>query len=91
MSQEQLKTFQCSGKTSPKGHHSIGLANVNQRLHSYYGEEYGLLVESIPGEGTIIDITIKEPDGETIQSNLKITASDMELFEQLRTISSDMQ
>mgnify|MGYP002595707056 CR=1 FL=1 len=58
MSQEQLKTFQCSGKTSPKGHHSIGLANVNQRLHSYYGEEYGLLVESIPGEGTIIDIVL---------------------------------
>ena len=50
--------FQCSGKTSPKGHHSIGLANVNQRLHSYYGEEYGLLVESIPGEGTIIDIVL---------------------------------
>ena len=58
MSQEQLKTFQCSGKTSPKGHHSIGLANVNQRLRSYYGEEYGLLVESIPGEGTIIDIVL---------------------------------
>ena len=58
MSQEQLKTFQCSGKTSPKGHHSIGLAKVNQRLHSYYGEEYGLLVESIPGEGTIIDIVL---------------------------------
>ena len=43
---------------SPKGHHSIGLANVNQRLRSYYGEEYGLLVESIPGEGTIIDIVL---------------------------------
>ena len=41
-------------------------------------------------EGTVIDITIQEPDGEKIQSNLKITASDMELFEQLKGISSDM-
>ena len=51
MSPEQLKVLQDCNKTSPKGHHSIGLANVNQRLRSYYGEEYGLLVDSIPGEG----------------------------------------
>ena len=41
-------------------------------------------------EGTVIDITIQEPDGEKIQSNLKITASDLELFEQLKGMSSDM-
>lgn len=58
MSPEQLKVLQDCNKTSPKGHHSIGLANVNQRLRSYYGEEYGLLVDSIPGEGTIIDIVL---------------------------------
>ncbi|MCR4901303.1 MAG: hypothetical protein K6A23_00475 [Butyrivibrio sp.] len=40
-------------------------------------------------EGTIIDITITEPNGEKIQSNLKITASDMELFEQLKNISQN--
>ncbi|MCR5101760.1 MAG: hypothetical protein K6B41_10440 [Butyrivibrio sp.] len=42
-------------------------------------------------EGTIIDITIQEPDGEKIQSNLKISASDMELFDRLKQISSEMQ
>ena len=42
-------------------------------------------------EGTIIDITITEPDGEKIQSNLKITASDMELFEQLKQLSQNAQ
>ncbi len=42
-------------------------------------------------EGTIIDITIQEPNGEKIQSNLKITAQDMELFEQLKQLSSEMQ
>lgn len=59
MSPEQLKAFQDSGKTSSsKGRHSIGLTNVNQRLRSYYGEKYGLFVESVPGEGTIIDIML---------------------------------
>ena len=38
-------------------------------------------------EGTIIEITITEPDGEKIQSNIKISASDLELFEQLKNIS----
>ena len=42
-------------------------------------------------EGTIIEITITEPDGEKIQSNIKISASDLELFEQLKNISSSMQ
>ncbi|MBE5833333.1 MAG: hypothetical protein E7309_01670 [Butyrivibrio sp.] len=42
-------------------------------------------------EGTLIEITITEPDGEKIQSNIKISASDLELFEQLKNISSSMQ
>ena len=37
------------------GHHSIGIRNVSQRLRSYYGEKYGLSIESAEGEGTIID------------------------------------
>ena len=32
--------------------------NVNQRLRSYYGAPYGLSVESMEGEGTIIDIVL---------------------------------
>lgn len=40
---------------------SIGLQNVSQRLRSYYGPAYGLTVESMPGEGTIIDITLPSP------------------------------
>ena len=39
-------------------HHFIGLLNVHQRIQSYYGKEYGLSIESSPGEGTIIDIQI---------------------------------
>ncbi len=41
-----------------KRHRSIGILNVNQRLRSYYGSPYGLSVESMEGEGTIIDIIL---------------------------------
>ena len=41
-----------------KRHRSIGILNVNQRLRSYYGAPYGLSVESMEDEGTIIDIVL---------------------------------
>lgn len=41
-----------------KRHRSIGIFNVNQRLRSYYGASYGLSIESMEGEGTIIDIVL---------------------------------
>ncbi|MHA9741117.1 sensor histidine kinase [Robinsoniella peoriensis] len=34
----------------------IGLSNINQRLKLLYGEKYGLVIESTPGEGTMIII-----------------------------------
>lgn len=39
-------------------HHSIGIRNVQQRIQSYYGREYGLTIESFPGQGTLIDIAL---------------------------------
>ena len=45
-------------ETGRKRHRSIGILNVNQRLRSYYGAPYGLSVESMEGEGTIIDIIL---------------------------------
>jgi len=35
-------------------------------------------------EGTVIDINITAPDGQTMGTNIKVTASDLELF---RTLS----
>lgn len=32
----------------------IGLSNINQRLKLLYGAEYGMTIESTPGEGTMI-------------------------------------
>ncbi len=40
---------------------SIGLQNVSQRIRSYYGPPCGLSIESMTGEGTIIDIMLPSP------------------------------
>lgn len=36
----------------------FGLANVNERIRMYFGEEYGIHIESAPGRGTKITIVI---------------------------------
>ncbi|QSF46326.1 sensor histidine kinase [Paenibacillus tianjinensis] len=36
----------------------IGLSNVASRIHMHYGELYGIRVESSPGEGTTVTVTI---------------------------------
>ena len=37
---------------------SIGILNVNARLKKLFGDEYGLHIESIMGEGTTVTITV---------------------------------
>lgn len=37
---------------------SFGLCNVNERIHLYYGEEYGISLESIEGEYTQVTVTL---------------------------------
>lgn len=37
---------------------SIGLKNVNQRVNLYFGQKYGLSIDSVPGEGTSVKLTI---------------------------------
>lgn len=36
----------------------FGLANVNERIKMIYGEQYGIRVESTPGEGTVVEIIV---------------------------------
>lgn len=43
-------------QASLEGH--IGLKNVDERLHSQYGAEYGITLESIIDQGTTVTITI---------------------------------
>ncbi len=51
MDQEQVRKV-----LNPDTNH-IGIANVNARLKSFYGENYQLLVESKVGEGTRVTLT----------------------------------
>ncbi|MCR4739999.1 MAG: hypothetical protein K5886_07035 [Lachnospiraceae bacterium] len=37
-------------------------------------------------EGTVIGVSITDPEGHTIDSNVKLTASDLELIEMLRAM-----
>ena len=42
-------------KETEKG---FGLANVNERIHMYFGEQYGLTIQSVKDKGTIVEILI---------------------------------
>lgn len=76
MSQEQTQALlqkinektQVSSTAGQKGHH-IGLQNINQRLKMYYGEAYGLQIDSKQNEGTTVTVTLKKEricHGETV-------------------------
>lgn len=45
----------------------IGVRNVNERIKLYFGEDYGLSIESEPDEGTVISIRLPaRPGKETV-------------------------
>lgn len=57
MSQEQIKAV-LAGRPSEKQGLGIGLKNIQQRLIRYYGDDYVLRIESVPGQGTNVQIMI---------------------------------
>lgn len=38
-------------------------------------------------EGTVIEISVTSPDGDTIATNVKITQEDLELFEEIKNLA----
>lgn len=42
----------------PNSDHGVGLYNINNRVHLYYGKQYGLRFRSSPGEGTLVILEI---------------------------------
>ena len=42
----------------PESDHGVGLYNINNRVHLYYGEQYGLTIQSRTGMGTLVTLTI---------------------------------
>ncbi|MGN0674157.1 MAG: sensor histidine kinase [Oscillospiraceae bacterium] len=49
---------------------SIGLTNVNKRIKMYHGEQYGMTVETVPGRGTTIRITLPREVDENVMKRL---------------------
>ena len=47
---------------SSKRGSGIGVKNVNERIRLYFGNEYGLFIESEPDEGTTIRIHLPAVD-----------------------------
>lgn len=43
--------------SSGKQHHNIGLTNIQKRLQLWFGDEYGLKIRSLPGQGTCVTLT----------------------------------
>ncbi|MDO5406946.1 MAG: sensor histidine kinase [Eubacteriales bacterium] len=57
MTEEQVSSLLTEKAHVASGRGSgIGVKNVNERIHLYFGEEYGLAIESEPDEGTTIRI-----------------------------------
>ncbi|WP_438351523.1 cache domain-containing sensor histidine kinase [Paenibacillus sp. FA6] len=54
---QELNTI-LNGQSPHQGDNKLGLKNVHDRVRSLFGESYGLLINSIPSMGTIVQITI---------------------------------
>ena len=58
MTEEEQKQLQKQIDEEIQSGKNIGMANVNQRIRLFYGEEYGIQIESRQGEGTEVEIIL---------------------------------
>ena len=47
-----------SALAGASGSESVGLGNVDQRLRTVYGDEYGIVIETAPGAGTKVTVRL---------------------------------
>lgn len=55
----------------PKKYNSLGIYSINQRIKVQYGSQFGLSIESLQGEGTLVKLTI--PVFKEIDANVQST------------------
>ncbi len=59
INEDRIKTIlsapEHAGRTN--GHTNIGLRNVDRRIKIYYGEEYGVQIQSREGRGTTVTLS----------------------------------
>ena len=59
MDEEELEQLrQQIEKPCQETERGFGLANVNERIHMYFGPEYGMKIQSQKGKGTTVEIVI---------------------------------
>lgn len=58
MTEEQLKNIIHTDNTKYSGLNSIGIANVNKRIKMYFGDQYGISIDSELGRGTSVFILL---------------------------------
>jgi two-component system, sensor histidine kinase YesM len=58
MTKEQISKLYEKKADKNSGHGGIGVLNVHERIRYYYGEEYGVKIESQKGEGTRVKVEI---------------------------------
>ena len=68
----------------------LQLKNLWQRFTAQHPKFPAFLSAAQPAlrEGSVIAFTITTPEGKVIESNLKVTAEDIELIKSLRQITS---
>lgn len=65
MEQEELEKLRGEiSKPCKDTEKGFGLANVNERIRMYFGNEYGMTIDSAAGEGTCVEIVIPALTGE---------------------------
>ena len=71
-------------------HALLQLKNLWQRFTAQHPKFPAFLRAAQPAlrEGSVIAFTITTPEGKVIESNLKVTAEDIELIKSLRQITS---
>ena len=63
------------------------LKNLRDRFaqnHPKFVKFMSDLASSQIEEGTILEVTLKKPDGRTMVSNIKVTASDLEMLQAIK-------
>lgn len=58
MNSDSIKKVLSPGEGGRKGFNSIGLKNVMERIELHFGKGYGVDIHSIPGEGTVVSVSV---------------------------------
>jgi len=69
MEEDEVKALQeemqSPGKEKDRG---FGLANVNERIQMYFGQDYGITIRSKKGKGTLVEISIPAIRVDTLEN-----------------------